>query len=421
MAEARLPVADHDPDEDFSRYRTQDLFHGIRSLNLEQRGRDYRLLAMLRELDRRDNFTGLPYSIVGWLAETFGISYGAAREKVRSARALAHLPLTETAFREGHLSYSKVRALTRVARPDDEAALLNEARHLSADALEKLVMRYRQRERLDDVQQLIRQRSLTWSWDVDGSLVVRARLTPEQGAIWLKALEKAESAIDSDDEFQIRQADALTHALEESLLDGRDGTEHKDRPRVADHYQAVVHVPAEMFCRPELADRVSAETSPADVPAETACEDGCSAQLPTRPALPRRWLDFIEEKTAVIENGPVLHPATVRRLTCDGALISVLHGFGGEVLNIGTKTRVIPPAIRRALKARDGVRCQYPGCSRARYLRGHHIVHWADGGETKLDNLVLLCSKHHTYVHEWGLSVIRTERGFRFAVRESTG
>ncbi|TDJ26871.1 MAG: HNH endonuclease [Gammaproteobacteria bacterium] len=85
----------------------------------------------------------------------------------------------------------------------------------------------------------------------------------------------------------------------------------------------------------------------------------------------------------------------------------------GEVLNVGRKTRVIPTAIRRALRARDGG-CQYPGCSQSRYVDGHHIVHWADGGETKLDNLVLICRRHHTLVHEFGYRIIKTATGFEF-------
>ncbi len=137
---------------------------------------------------------------------------------------------------------------------------------------------------------------------------------------------------------------------------------------------------------------VSAETFAAGVSAETFSDaDG----LPT------------------IEGGPHLHPETVRRLTCDGALVSVLEDGQGEVLNVARKTRVIPSAIRRALRARDGS-CQYPGCSQSRYVDGHHIVHWADGGETKLDNLILICRRHHGLVHEFGYRIIKKETGFEF-------
>ena len=93
----------------------------------------------------------------------------------------------------------------------------------------------------------------------------------------------------------------------------------------------------------------------------------------------------------------------------------MLRGYDGEVLNIGRKTRVIPRAIRRTLKARDSG-CRYPGCGQTRFLSGHHIVHWAHGGEMKLDNLMLLCPRYRRYVHEYGLTAVRTERGFRFSV-----
>jgi hypothetical protein len=76
----------------------------------------------------------------------------------------------------------------------------------------------------------------------------------------------------------------------------------------------------------------------------------------------------------------------------------------GEPLNIGRKTRSIPPAIRRALKRRDGG-CRFPGCTCTRFVDAHHIQHWADGGETSMDNLVLLCRRHHRLVHEEGFGV----------------
>ena len=93
--------------------------------------------------------------------------------------------------------------------------------------------------------------------------------------------------------------------------------------------------------------------------------------------------------------------------------MSVLEDGQGKVLNVGRKTRVIPTAVRRAHKARDGC-CQYPGCSQSRYVEGHDIIHWADGGETKLDNLVLICTRHHRLVHEFGYRISKTPIGFEF-------
>jgi len=100
----------------------------------------------------------------------------------------------------------------------------------------------------------------------------------------------------------------------------------------------------------------------------------------------------------------------VRRLCCDGTTVGILEGRDGEPLNIGRKFRAIPPAIRRAMLARDGG-CRFPGCDRTRFCDGHHVKHWATGGETKVANLVTLCSFHHTLVHEGGFGVTLTHDG----------
>ncbi|MGE0624787.1 MAG: HNH endonuclease [Pseudomonadales bacterium] len=108
--------------------------------------------------------------------------------------------------------------------------------------------------------------------------------------------------------------------------------------------------------------------------------------------------------------GTRLHPETVRRLACDGGLLTIIENPRGDPLNVGRKTRAIPPSTRRALVARDR-HCQFPGCSQERYVEGHHIKHWAQGGETRPDNLVLLCSRHHRAVHELGYRIERTPEG----------
>ena len=114
-----------------------------------------------------------------------------------------------------------------------------------------------------------------------------------------------------------------------------------------------------------------------------------------------------------------LHPETIRRLACDGGLVTIIENAKGSPLNVGRKTRAIPPATRRALLSRDR-HCQFPGCSQDRYVEGHHVVHWAKGGETRLDNLVLLCGRHHRAVHEFGYRIERTNEG-RFEVVKQAG
>jgi hypothetical protein len=101
---------------------------------------------------------------------------------------------------------------------------------------------------------------------------------------------------------------------------------------------------------------------------------------------------------AYFEDKPWISAETARRLSCDASLVTVLEDEGGGVLNVGRRSRVVPGHIRRALMERDGV-CQYPGCHESRYVDAHHIVHWADGGETSLDNLVILCRHHHRQLH----------------------
>jgi len=95
---------------------------------------------------------------------------------------------------------------------------------------------------------------------------------------------------------------------------------------------------------------------------------------------------------------------------CDATLVGLVEDAAGEPLNIGRKSRSIPPALRRALRSRDGG-CRFPGCDRTRFTEGHHVKHWADGGETKLGNLVTLCNFHHRLVHEGAYAVAATDDG----------
>jgi hypothetical protein len=110
---------------------------------------------------------------------------------------------------------------------------------------------------------------------------------------------------------------------------------------------------------------------------------------------------------------------TARRLACDGSLVGMVDDAAGEPLSVGRKTRTIPPALARALKARDGG-CRFPGCHHTRYTEGHHVEHWANGGETKLSNLITLCHHHHHIVHEGGFRVLRTDDGV-FVFRRPDG
>jgi Domain of unknown function (DUF222) len=156
---------------------------------------NYRLLTLIAEFDRREGWAdSATHSCAHWLNWKCGIDLGAAREKVRTARALENLPKISAAMERGELSYSKARALTRVACAGTEEYLLSIALHGTADHVETTVRHFRrclEAEELSREAQQQKNRSVQYHWDDDGSLVVKARLPAETGALVLKALEAA--------------------------------------------------------------------------------------------------------------------------------------------------------------------------------------------------------------------------------------
>lgn len=346
----------------------------------------HRLLALLARFDGLRGWEREGHrSCAHWLAFCTGIDLGAAREKVRAARALEDLPETSAAMARGALSFAKVRALTRVATAENENELLELAHGSTAAELERMVRGWRLLNRKDEADlERIRHASRTLSIfpDSDGMYVVRGRLDPEVGALLMRAVEAAGDALyareawaegregNPDAAIEInpeqRRADALGLLAERALgagfggggAEGADGSDETVSGARAERYQVVLHVEA--------------------VTLERAGEPGRSE----------------------LEDGTRVSAETSRRVACDAALVEVQHGRDGRVLDVGRRRRTIPPAIRRALEVRDRG-CRFPGCG-SRFTDAHHVVHWADGGETKLDNLVLLCRLHHRRVHEDG-------------------
>jgi 5-methylcytosine-specific restriction endonuclease McrA len=342
-----------------------------------------RLLHLIREFDARNGWNTGFHSCAEWLSWRVGLDLGAAREKVRVARALGALPQLAQALARGELSYAKVRALTRVATPETEVRLLAVGRGGTAAQVEQIVRGWRQVNRQAEAREADRRhasRSLAVYQDEDGMVVVRGRLEPEAGALLLRALEAAREAlyqqvrgaeaasaeaptVEAPTATQ-RQADALALLAETALRHGLDPGPPGER------YQVVVHIDA-----PVLAD----------------------------PAQPGQ---------AVLEDGVRVSAETSRRLACDASQVVMRHDGDGDPLAVGRRTRTIPPALRRALLHRDRG-CRFPGCG-LRFCQGHHLRHWANGGPTTLTNLTLLCRRHHRAVHEEGYQV---ERGADGALR----
>jgi hypothetical protein len=351
----------------------------ITELSAHLNAATYRWLLLIGEFDRRLGWNdGALHSCAHWLNFKCGLNLGAAREKVRVAHALPGLPKIAAAMERGQLSYSKVRALTRVAVPATEESLLMIARHGTAHHVEKLVRHYRRYQDADQLSRDARQqaeRCFSSFYDEDGSLVFRGRLPALAGAMLLKAIEVGierlpEISADGTDaeapaQWPERRADALALIAETFLEHPKRGV------ATADRYQIVVHVDAETLSSG----------------AAGRCE---------------------------IEEGPGLAAETARRLACDSSIVMIKETVNGAPLEIGRKTRSIPPAIRRALRSRDRG-CRFPGCTHSRYLDAHHVEHWAHGGETDLTNLLSLCRFHHRRVHEDGITVERCAKNeYRF-------
>jgi 5-methylcytosine-specific restriction endonuclease McrA len=341
-----------------------------------------RLLALIRDFDTRGGWNTGFRSCAAWLSWRVGLDLGAARERVRVAHCLGTLPLLAEALARGELSYAKVRALTRVATPETEVRLLAVGRAGTAAHVERIVRGWRRVNLQAEAREAARQhaaRGLHLYRDEDGTVVVRGRLAPEVGALLQRALDAAretlyqraratpgaEPATEPPTRAQ-QQADALA-LLAEAALNGE-----LDPGAPGERYQVVVHVDAAA-----LAD----------------------------PAQPGQ---------SVLEEGSHVSAETSRRLACDASRVVMRHDDDGRLVEVGARTRTIPPALRRAMQHRD-VTCRFPGCH-VRVGQGHHVRHWAEGGPTTLGNLVLLCRRHHRAVHEEGYQVTRGPDGApRFA------
>jgi hypothetical protein len=261
----------------------------------------------------------------------------------------------------------------------NEAALLDFAQAGTAAHVERFVQAWRRVDQSAAAAQaesrhLHRQLS-TWV-DDDGMGVIRGRLTPEVGAVVQRALEAAADRLFQEARGDPkaanltevtpaqRRADALGVLAEAALA------ADLDRGSAGDRYQVMLHV---------------------EMPTGVAAGEGLCGTLE-------------------VDHGAVdVSAETSRRVSCDASVIPIRHGADGAVLDIGRKTRAVPPSIRRALEGRDR-NCRFPG-STAHRCDAHHIEHWVDGGVTSLDNLVLLCRGHHRAVHEGGFTVRRHETG----------
>ena len=319
-------------------------------------------------------------SLAHWLSWSCSMTPGVAREHVRVAKALRRMLTIAELFRQGRLSYSKVREITRVVDVVDEQRLAELALTATASQLARMISGFRSADGMRISQQT--KRRVTWHEREDGMIEIRARLPKEEAAILLGALNAAKDQCGSPPKpdpcsEQPESAPGVgTYSNADALVDVARGflaTAPEDRSG-EDRTLVVVQVSADNLTR-----------QGADVPAGTS-----------QPA----------EAVCHIAAVGSVEAATAQRLACDNQLLGAVVDKHGQVLALGRTRRLVSKAQRRALLVRDQM-CRYPGCHSTRHLKAHHVVPWILGGRTDLNNLILLCQWHHTAVHEGGVTISR--------------
>ncbi len=320
----------------------------------------FELLTMIREFDERVGWLKWgSQSCAEWLAWRCDLTMATAREKVRVAHAIKGLAVTSAAFSTGELSYSKVRELTRVATPANEEELVAFAlRNTTSFVAERCrELRMGDVSSVSVAERAFANRNLRLRRNSErGVISMTVDLPIEVGELIDKALDKArddavlELADVVDTSWSKRQADAFVAMLRDYL-----NGEKSQRGSTPDNHLVMIHVDE---------SALAGEAGRSSVPIETA-----------------------------------------RRLCCDGSTVTMVESSEGEPLAIGRKSRTVPAGLERAVRARDKNRCTFPGCHHHRFLDCHHVKHWSNGGETSLENLLLLCTKHHTLVHEGGFRI----------------
>jgi len=336
------------------------------------------------------------YSCAQWLSWRIGMSPEASRERIRVAKALHELPAVDAAFAKARLSYSKVRALTRVATPDNEALLLDIAEASTAAQLERICRKFRGCMQASGAEAETKRR-LSVRYGDDGTMRFSAQLPADEGARLLAAIESGQAALQSTGSHKAGPADA-TAAVCSNATAAPDQPSHVSvqAPSRVDGLMTLVE---SWFAQGPKPRRGGA---PNEVMLHVSAET-LAQQKPATPA-------------ALIDNagGAGVAQDTALRLCCDASLTPIVQDAQGQVLDVGRKRRTVPPAIARALEAQYGRACSFPGCTHTLFLDKHHIQHWAHGGSTNLDNLVQLCRHHHTFVHEHGWTIEKTASGLNF-------
>ena len=413
-----------------------------------------RLLALIGEFDVREAWGGPGLlSCAHWLSWRTGLSPGSARERVRVARALRDLPLLAGAMASGRMSFSQARAVTRVATPEDSERWVQLCRFTTAGQLERLVRGVRRVRRIEqdeaDPERAVWRRRVSVSYDADGDLVVSVRLSAQDGAVLLAALEQAQAELDQ------RRAEQLP-VQEEDVSAETSGAGAADSAGVSAETSAGVAETPGAGAAGDVSAKTSGPTAargPAETPGAGGADgasaetSGCGAVRPVGTPEPRRatmgeaLLELARRSLdratpdrarrsrarltaqldplsgwARLADGELLPPQPLTGVTSLADVLRSRPARGRASIrplqpedltrhDLGRTARLPSDGLRQLLGTIDGERCRFPGCSRVRRLHAHHVRRWSDGGPTDLANLLLLCSRHHTLVHAQGFGL----------------
>lgn len=370
-----------------------------------------RFLLLIAEHDRRGAWEHWECrSMAHWLSFKCGLSMNTARDHVRTARRLIDMPMIRSEFARGALSYSKVRALARVCQPTNEADLLAVALNATASQLERACSHLRsiqdrnaQEDALHDAESDARLRThLTLENDAAGHGTGRFRLPGHEMEVLQRALATASHDLDERDEPATNAA-ALLELARAYLANPATGP--GPQPEI------IVHFDASAAAALDADDPVAGNTTcGSDAPGSDV-----GAQQGARP------LDHPDQTDQVVKShwpvrsamGRLFSIALLDRLACNAGLRSVADLPDGTQLNLGRHRRTPTQEQRRALAARD-LHCRFPGCDTRHRLHAHHIVWWSLGGSTDIENLLLLCPKHHHAVHDRQWTVTGTATSATF-------
>lgn len=396
------------------------------------------LIALIGELETRGAWGGVGIlSCAHWLSWQCGMGLGAARERVRVAVALRGLPRVAARFGEGGLTWTQVRAITRVCAADDEQTWLDLAASCTGAQIERLVQAVRQsqaaEEEATDLDAASARRRPSVRTRPDGRVAVAFVLEPEEATVVLAGMERVLDA-----------ARAEVAALRLPAEDEPELTERTEPPMPRSSGSGLFPSEAEREARQvwhdacrQVAQHNRRVREQRDARELAQAQAAAVAGLPDKPT----WTDALLRMAAGALDAPGAVPVAVkeRLRVCvdplsgwarlrDGTLLAPgritkptepMAPFDVTAFDKGRTMREVPLPLRRLLGQVDGERCRMPGCTRAIKLHAHHVVFWSLGGRTDLANLVLVCSRHHTLIHSEGFRLsLRADRSLEIRTAE---